>query len=73
MRKFLSSLVMTVLLSSCALEKEKLTENVGKYVPPNIDDINFKNFLISNKNFDETWTYVIDFVKDSFFKIEYFD
>ena len=70
MNKFLLSLVITILLSSCALEKKKLTENVGKYVPPNIDDINFKNFVISNKNFDETWTSIIDFVNDSFFKIE---
>jgi len=70
MKKLLSSLVMAILLSSCALEKEKLTENVGKYVPPNIDDTNFKNSVITNKNFDETWTSVIDFVNDSFFKIE---
>ena len=42
MKKILSSLVMTVLISSCALEKEKLTENVGKYVPPNIDNTNLK-------------------------------
>ena len=70
MKKFLSSLVMTILLSSCAVKKEKLTENVGKYVPPNIDDTNFKNSVITNKNFDETWTSVIDFVNDSFFKIE---
>ena len=70
MKKILSSLIMTILLSSCTVEKEKLTENVGKYVPPNIDDINFKNFVISNKNFDETWTSIIDFVNDSFFKIE---
>ena len=70
MKQILSSLVMTILLSSCVVEKEKLTENVGKYVPPNIDDINFKNFVISNKNFDETWTSIIDFVNDSFFKIE---
>ena len=61
---------MTVLISSCALEKEKLTENVGKYVPPNIDNTNFKNSVITNKNFDETWTSVLDFVNDSFFKIE---
>ena len=61
---------MTILLSSCAVEKEKLTENVGKYVPPNIDDTNFKNSVITNKNFDETWTSVTDFVNDSFFKIE---
>ena len=47
MKKLLSSLVMTVLLSSCAVEKEKLTENIGKYVPPNIDDINFKRALIA--------------------------
>ena len=70
MKKFLSTLVMTVLLSSCALEKEKLTENIGKYVPPNIDDTNFKNSTISNKNFDETWNSILDFVNDSFFKIE---
>ena len=70
MKKFLSSLVMTVLLSSCAVEKEKLTENIGKYVPPNIDDTNFKNSTISNKNFDETWNSLLDFVNDSFFKIE---
>ena len=44
MNKFLLSLVITILLSSCALEKKKITENVGKYVPPNIDDINFKKF-----------------------------
>ena len=69
MKKFLSSLVMTILLSSCAVEKEKLTENIGKYVPPNIDDTNFKNYTITNKNFDETWNSVIDFVNDSF-KIE---
>ena len=70
MKKFLSSLVMTVLLSSCAVEKEKLTENIGKYVPPNIDNTNFKNSTISNKNFDETWNSLIDFVNDSFLKIE---
>ena len=70
MKKFLSSLVMTILISSCAVEKERLTENIGKYVPPNIDKINFTNSIIINKNFDETWTSVIDFVNDSFFKIE---
>ena len=70
MIKFLSSLVVTILLLSCAVEKEKLTENVGKYVPPNIDDTNFQNSIITNKNFDETWTSVIDFVNNSFFKIE---
>ena len=70
MKKFFSTLVMTVLLFSCAVEKEKLTENVGKYVPPNIDDINFKNSIITNKNFEETWTSVFDFVNNSFFKIE---
>ena len=42
MRKIFSYLVMTILLSSCAVKKEKLTENVGKYVPPNINDTNFK-------------------------------
>ena len=50
--------------------KRKTYENVGKYVPPNIEDNNFKNSIITNKNFDETWTSVIDFVNDSFFKIE---
>ncbi len=79
MQKFLSSLVITIFLSSCAVEKKTLTENVGKYVPPNINDTNFENSVITNKNFDETWTSVIDFVKssqsyfrvnDSFFKIE---
>ncbi len=70
MRIFLSTLVMTLLLSSCAVEKEKLTENIGKYIPPNIDDTNFKNFVITNKNFDETWNSVIDFASNSFFKIE---
>ena len=70
MKKILSSLVITVLLSSCAVEKEKLTENIGKYVPPNIDNTNFKNSIISNKNYDETWNSLIDFVNDSFFKIE---
>lgn len=73
MKKILSSLIITILLSTCAVEKEKLTENVGKYVPPNIDGINFKNFVITNKNFNETWTSVIDFVNDSFFKIENLD
>ncbi len=70
MKKLLSSLVMTILFLSCALEKEKLTENVGKYIPPNIDDTNFKNSVITKKNFDETWNSVIDFVNDSLFKIE---
>ena len=69
MKKILSSLAMIILLSSCAVEKKKLTENVGKYIPPNIDDTNFKNSVITNKNFDETWTTVIDFLNDSFFKI----
>ena len=69
MKKFLSSLVMTILLSSCAVKKEKLTENVCKYIPPNIEDTNFKNFVITNKNFDETWNSVINFVNNSFFKI----
>ncbi len=64
---------MTILLSSCATKVEKITENIGKYVPPNIDDTNFKNSVIINKNFDETWTSVIDFVSDSFFKIENLD
>ena len=70
MNKYLSSLVMTAFLSSCAVEKEKLTENIGKYIPPNIDNINFKNSTISNKNFDETWNSILDYVNDSFFKIE---
>ena len=70
MKTFLSSLFITILLSSCAVEKEKLTENIGKYVPPNIDDTDFKNSTISNKSFDETWNSLIDFVNDSFFKIE---
>ena len=73
MKKFLSSLVMTILLSSCAVDKKKLTENVGKYDPPNIDDTSFKNSVITSKNFDETWTSVVDFVNDSFFKIEKLD
>ena len=67
MKKFLSSLVMIIFLSSCAIDKVK--EDVGKYVPPNIDDTNFKNPVITSKNFEETWTSVIDFVNDSFFKI----
>ena len=70
MKRFITSLVITILLSSCAVQKEKLTENVGKYFPPNIDETNFKNSIITNKNFDETWTSLIDFVSDSFFKIE---
>ena len=70
MKKFLSFVVMSILLSSCAVEKKKLTENVGKYVPPNIDDTIFKKSVITNKNFDETWSSVIDFVNDSFFKVE---
>ena len=70
MKKILSSLIIIILLSSCAVEKKKLTENVGKYVPPNIDDSNFKNSVITNKSFEETWTSVTDFVNNSFFKIE---
>ena len=70
MKKFISSLIMTIILSSCAVEKEKLTENFGEYVPPNIEDTDFKNFAITNKNFEETWNSVINFVNDSFFKIE---
>ena len=73
MKKFLSSLVTTILLSSCAVDKKKLTENVGKYDPPNIYDTSFKNSVITSKNFDETWTSVVDFVNDSFFKIEKLD
>ena len=69
MKKILSSLILTIFLSSCAVEKEKLKENVGKYVPPNIDDTNFTNSVITNKNFDETWSSVIDFVNNSFFNI----
>ena len=57
-------------MSSCSVEKKKLTENVGKYIPPNIYDSILKNSVITNKNFDETWSSVIDFVNDSFFKIE---
>ena len=49
--------------------RKNLTENVGKYFPPNIDDSNFKKSAITDKNFDETWTSVINFVNDSF-KIE---
>ncbi len=73
MKKFLLSFALLMLLSSCAVEKKKLTENVGKYVPPNIGDTNFKNSVITNKDFNETWTSVIDFVNDSFFKIENVD
>ena len=73
MKKFISSLVITIFISSCAVKKEKLTENIGKYVPPNIDDTNFKSSIITNKNFEETWTSIIDFVNDSFFKIENLD
>ena len=73
MKRFLLSLFMTILFSSCATKEEKITENVGKYVPPNIDDINFKNSVIINKSFDETWISVIDFVSDSFFKIDNLD
>ena len=70
MKKILSYFAVIALLLSCAAEKEKLKENVGKYVPPNIDDSNFKNSIVTEKNFDETWTSLIDFVSDSFFKIE---
>ena len=35
-----------------------------------VSQYNFKNSVITNKNFDETWTSVIDFVNNSFFKIE---
>ena len=73
MKRFLLSLFMTILLSSCATKVEKITENVGKYVPPNIDDTNFQNSVIINKSFDETWTSITDFVSDSFFKIESLD
>ena len=73
MKRFLSFLVISIFLSSCALEKKKLTENIGKYIPPSINDTNFKNSVITNKNFDETWSSVIDFVNDSFFKIENFE
>ena len=73
MKRILSSLIMIIFLSSCSVEKEKLTENIGKYVPPNIDDTNFKSSVITDKNFEETWTTVIDFVNDSFFKIENLD
>ena len=70
MKKILSYFAVIALLLSCAAEREKLKENVGKYVPPNIDDSNFKNSIVTEKNFDETWTSLIDFVSDSFFKIE---
>ena len=73
MKKFLSSLVMAVLLSSCAVEVEKIRENVGKYVPPNTENSTFTNSVISNKNFDDTWASVIDFVSSSFFNIENFE
>ena len=73
MKHFLLSLTMIILLSSCAVEKKKLTENVGKYVPPNINNTNFENSVITNKNFDETWTSLTDFVNDSFFKVENLD
>ena len=49
MKKILSNFAVIALLSSCAVEKEKLKENVGKYVPPNIDDSNFKNSIVYNK------------------------
>ena len=50
----------------CSRKRKTFTENVGKYVPPNIDDTNFKNSVITNKNFDETWTSLTNFVNDSF-------
>ena len=54
----------------CCRKRKTYRKYVGKYVPPNIDDTNFKNSVITNKNFEETWTSVIDFVDDSFFKIK---
>ena len=57
----------------CSTREKKLTENVGKYVPPNINNTNFENSVITNKNFDETWTSLTDFVNDSFFKVENLD
>ena len=66
MKKFCSLVVILIFLSSCAT-------NVGKYVPPNTEDTNFTNSVISNKNFDDTWTSVIDFVSGSFFNIENFE
>ena len=71
MKKLFLSLIITILFSSCAVKQNR--ENVGKYVPPNIDDTNFTNSVITNKNFDETWVSVIDFVSSSFFNIENFE
>ena len=70
MKKLLLSLIITILFSSCAVKQNR---DVGKYFPPNIDDTNFKNSVITNKNFDDTWTSVIDFVSGSFFNIENFE
>ena len=67
MKKFCSLIVILIFLSSC------VANNVGKYVPPNTEDTNFTNSVISNKNFDDTWTSVIDFVSGSFFNIENFE
>ena len=64
MKNFFSLLAILVFVSSCAVT------NVGKYVAPNTEDTKFTNSVISNKNFDETWTSVIDFVSGSFFNIE---
>ncbi len=67
MKKFYSLLVILMFLSSCAVT------NVGKYVPPNTENTTFTNSVISNKNFDDTWTSVIDFISGSFFNIENFE
>ena len=69
MKKFLSSLVLSMLLSSCAVEKKNLQKMLVNMFHQILTILILK-LLITNKNFDETWTSVIDFVNDSFFKIE---
>ena len=58
--------------NSSFLRIDKVKEDIG-YVPPNIDDTNFENFIITNKNFDETWTSVINFLNGSSFNIKNLD
>ena len=70
MKKLLSSLVMTILLSSCAVEKKNLQKILVNMFHQILTILILKNTVITNKNFDETWTSIIGFVSDSLFKIE---
>ena len=66
-RKILSMTIVITIVSACTV----LTQQ-GTYTPPDLSNVGNYSETI-DKNFDETWTAVIDFVSTSSFAIDNFE